>query len=157
MILRILISVSVFLSAAAARADRALFVQSPAARLLSEPRMDAAGPPLTRGAQVTQIGEQGMFFRVRASAGTGFIPKVFASAFAPGEKANLGSIERSSAMKARSRASNYSQTAAARGLSESQSMRVRGSLSDFDFDSILWLEAVDSASRFAVFESGAIP
>jgi hypothetical protein len=152
---RLLCTIIVLFTGALA-ADRALYVQSPAARLLTEPRMDAPGAPLAKGVQVTQIGEQGMFYRIRASSGTGYVPKVFASAFAPGEKANLGAIERSSAMKARSRASNYSQTAAARGLSESQRMRVRGSMSDFDFDSILWLENVDiSAQRFAAFESGA--
>ena len=156
--MRRLVSISLLLGAGLLQADRALYVQSPAARLLSEPRMDSAGPPLSKGAQVTQVGEQGIFFRVRSNAGTGFLPKVFASAFAPGERANLGSIERSSAMKARSRASNYSQTAAARGLSESQSLRVRGSLSDFDFDSILWLENVDvPAGQLAAFESGAVP
>lgn len=145
------------LAAFSTAADRSLYVQSPRARLLSEARMDASGPSLPKGSQVTQVGEEGIFFKVRSQAGPGFVPKVFVSAFAPGERANLGSIDRSSAMKARARASNYSQTAAARGLSESQSMRVRGSLADFDFDAILWLEKVDVPADSSSFESGTLP
>lgn len=145
------------LAASSAAADRAVYVQSPRARLLSEARMDASGPALQKGVQVTQVGEEGIFYKVRTAAGIGFVPKVFVSAFAPGERANLGSIERTSAMKARARASNYSQTAAARGLSESQNMRVRGSLADFDFDAILWLEKVEVSAEAAVFEPGSVP
>lgn len=134
----------IFLLAGSLSADRPLYIQSPQARLLSEARMDSAGPSLTRGTMVTQIGEQGMFYRVRAPQGTGFVPKIFASSFAPGEKADLGKIDRNAALRARPRASNYSQTAAARGISESERLRVRGNLSEFDFDSILWIEQLSA-------------
>ncbi len=139
-------------AASAAYADRTLYVQSPAAKLLSAARMDAPGTPLNRGEAVTQTGEEGMFYQVRSNAGTGFVPKLYLSSFAPGSRVNFGNIDRDTSVKARARASNYSQTASARGLSSSESLRTRGSLSDYDFDGLDWIERLspsqDEVSEF---------
>lgn len=144
---RFFIASAFCLVAAGLAADRPLYIQSPAARLLSAPRMDAPGPPLTRGDRVMQTGEEGSFFRVTGAPGSGFVPRLFASAFAPGQKVNYGnSIDRDTSTKARARASNYSETASARGLSESQNLRTRGGIHDFDFDSIEWIERLDIPS-----------
>jgi len=95
---------------------------------------------------VVQTGEEGLFYQVRAGSGIGFVPKLYLSAFPPGDKVNFGtSIDKSTSVRARARASNFSQTAAARGLSESQKLRTRGGLQDFDFDSISWIESLQIA------------
>jgi len=127
-------------------ADRQMYIQNPSAKLLTEPRMNAPGAPLTRGQRVTQTGEQGMFFAIRSDEGSGFVPKLYTSAFAPGETVRIsGPLERDSGVRARARASNFSQTAAARGLSESQSIRTRGNLDEYDFASVDWLETIKTS------------
>jgi predicted Zn-dependent protease len=47
----------------------------------------------------------------------------------------------------RQRASDFTKTAAARGLSETEKLRVRGSSEDFDFESVRWLENIGQSSR----------
>lgn len=121
-----------------------LYVRSPAAKLLNAPQMNAGGAPLRKGQVLTQIGQQGMFYRVRTGAGTGYVSKLFVSKIKPGQKVSFGAnVDKTTAVKARARASNYAQTASARGFSESKSLRARGNLHEFDFDAVQWLERLE--------------
>ncbi|MCE9596559.1 MAG: hypothetical protein K8S54_01195 [Spirochaetia bacterium] len=157
--IRILCVAIMLLVATAVGADRTMYIQSPSARLLNAPKMDASGPAIARGTAITQTGEEGLFFRVRTDSGTGYVPRLYASAFPPSQKVNFGTgIDKDTAVKARARASNYSQTVAARGISESQTLRTRSGLQDFDFDSIDWIEHVQiSQAEMSAFTSGGIP
>lgn len=119
-----------------------LYVVSPAAKLLNKPKMSSNGTPLKKGTQLKQIGKKGMFYKVKNGNKTGWISKIFVSTKSPlKSKVSFGdSIKRSTQQNARRRASSYSETASARGLSASQKVRTRGSKGDYDFESIKWLE-----------------
>lgn len=118
-----------------------LYVQSPAAKLHKDPVASSASTPLPKGASVRKTGEQGLFVKVVHEGQEGWVSKLFVSSTPPSGKVNFGSdIDKSTAVKARARASTFTQTAAARGFTESKSVRTRGSAEDYDFDSISWLE-----------------
>ena len=127
-----------------ALAARILYVQSPAAKLLSGPALNTRGVRIAKGTAVNQIGRQGLFLQVRGSSGTGWLLKLFVGPAPPGKRLDVGaSVDRTSSVRARARASQFSQTAAARGLVESKNMRARGDASEFDFSAIEWLERRD--------------
>ncbi|MBL8019191.1 MAG: hypothetical protein JNM27_05965 [Leptospirales bacterium] len=157
--IKIFVIASCVVLATATVADRKMYIQSPSARLLDSPKMDAAGPALARGTAVTQTGEEGLFFKIRTDSGSGYVPRLYASAFPPSQKVNFGTgVDKDTSVKARARASNYSQTVAARGISESQSLRTRSGFQDFDFDSIGWIEHIQvSQAEQTAFESGGVP
>ena len=134
-----------------------LYVRSPAAKLLNLPKMNAGGTPLKKGQALTRIGQQGMFYHVRAGGGTGYVSKLFVSNIKPGKKVSFGTnVNKNTSVKARARASNYSQTASARGFSSSESLRARGSLHEFDFDSVQWLERLNvDETELEAFQNAA--
>ncbi|MCB1190404.1 MAG: hypothetical protein H7A23_22075 [Leptospiraceae bacterium] len=120
-----------------------LYVVSPVAKLLDEPNMSAKGKPLAKGSSLKQVGEKGMFFKVRTDQNkTGWVSKIFVSKNSPlKSKVSFGeNIEKTTTQKARMRASDYSQTASARGSTKSESVRTRGAKSDYDLESLEWLE-----------------
>jgi len=118
-----------------------MYVQSPVAQLLEKPQAGSTGSMLPKGSVVQKIGEQDMFIKVSYEGKEGFVNKLFLSPNAPSGKVSFGdSIDQSTSVKARARASSFTQTAAARGFSESQTLRTRGGAGDYDMDSIEWLE-----------------
>ncbi|HMV77794.1 MAG TPA: hypothetical protein PK453_08280 [Leptospiraceae bacterium] len=120
-----------------------LYVQSPAAQLLSSPTASSSGSPLPKGAAVRKVGEKDMFIQVSYNGQDGWVNKLFLSTNPVSSKVSFGSeIDKSTSVKARARASAFTQTAAARGYSESKSLRTRGSAEEYDFASIDWLEKV---------------
>jgi hypothetical protein len=120
-----------------------MYVQSPVAQLLEKPMAGSPGAILPKGSVVTKIGEQDMFIKVSYEGKEGFVNKLFLSANPPSAKVSFGdSIDQSTSVKARARASSFTQTAAARGFSESQTLRTRGGAQDYDMDSIVWLEKI---------------
>ncbi|WCL48126.1 M48 family metalloprotease [Leptospira sp. GIMC2001] len=124
-------------------ADTVYYVQSPKAKLLANPKMDAASSPIEMGASVRSLGESGLFVQVRHSDKTGWISKLFLSTFPPGKQMKLGASNApSESLQARQRASDFTKTAAARGLSETEKLRIRGASNDYDFDSLRWLEKI---------------
>ncbi len=128
-------------SAASVVAARVLYVQSPAAKLLPKPALNSPGVRLARGSSVREVGQEGLFYRVSAAGQTGWVAKLFVGPVPPGRRLDVGaSVDRSQSVKARARASQFSQTAAARGLVESRSVRARGDASEFDFSAVEWLE-----------------
>ena len=138
----ILLSVFFFFSISIS-AKNIFYVISPSAKLLQEPKMAGVGTQLQKGDAVTQIGEEGMFYKVDIDGKTGFVSKIFVRNTPPSdEKVSFGDqIDKSSSVKARARASAYTQTASARGLTSSEKMRTRGNARDYDFDAITWLES----------------
>ncbi|TGL99715.1 M48 family metalloprotease [Leptospira jelokensis] len=120
-----------------------VYVQSTKAKLLSQPKLNAEGLGLKVGEVLTPIQEQGLFVQVRVEEKTGWVSKLFVSPLPPGNQMKLGITSNSSeAVVARQRASDFTKTAAARGLSETQKMRVRGEGDLYDFESLRWLESV---------------
>ncbi|NBU97532.1 MAG: hypothetical protein EBS19_04830 [Spirochaetia bacterium] len=120
-----------------------MYVQSPVAQLLEKPMAGSPGSIIPKGSVVTKIGEQDMFIKVTYEGKEGFVNKLFLSTNPPSAKVSFGdSIDQSTSVKARARASSFTQTAAARGFSESQTLRTRGGAQDYDMDSIVWLEKI---------------
>ena len=120
-----------------------MYVQSPVAQLLEKPMAGSPGTLLPKGSVVTKIGEQEMFIKITFEGKEGFVNKLFLSANPPSGKVSFGdAIDQSTSVKARARASSFTQTAAARGFSESQTLRTRGGAQDYDMDSIVWLEKI---------------
>jgi len=121
-----------------------MYVQSPAAKLTNEPFATASGTTLPQGAMVRKVGEQGLFVKVVYEGKEGWVNKLFLSTNPPSGKVSFGSdIDKSTAVKARARASTFTQTAAARGFTETKSMRTRSSAEDYDFESLSWLEKLN--------------
>ncbi|MCG6141053.1 M48 family metalloprotease [Leptospira mtsangambouensis] len=120
-----------------------VYVQSTKAKLLSQPKLSADGSALVMGEVLSPISEQGLFVQVRARDQLGWVSKLFVSPLPPGNQIKLGITSNSSeAVVARQRASDFTKTAAARGLSETQKMRLRGEGDLYDFESLRWLESV---------------
>jgi hypothetical protein len=117
------------------------YVTSPIARLHKEPNISSQSVPLEKGTIVNKIGEKDMFIKVTTDGKEGYVNKLFLSDKPTSAKVSFGSdIDQSTSIKARARASNFTQTAAARGFSESQTLRTRGGAQDYDMDSIEWLQ-----------------
>jgi len=124
------------------------YVQSPIAQLLPNPTAGGKGTPMTKGASVKKEGEQDMFYKVSYNGATGWVNKIFLSTNPPSQKASFGSeIDKSTEVKARARASSFTQTAAARGYSESQTLRTRGGAEDYDLEAIAWLEKLPISEK----------
>ena len=123
--------------------SNSVFVQSPIAKLLSEPNIASAGKLLKAGTELQQIGEQDMFIKVKSGSESGWVMKLYVSKVPPSNKAsNGGNQEKSTAVQSRARASTFTETASARGLSESKKLRTRGNNDDYDFESPDWLDKV---------------
>jgi hypothetical protein len=119
------------------------YVTSPIARLHVEPNISSESIPLSKGTVVNKIGEKDMFIKVTTDGKEGYVNKLFLSDKPTSGKVSFASdIDQSTSIKARARASNFTQTAAARGFSESQTLRTRGKGNDYDMDSIRWLESI---------------
>lgn len=98
-----------------------VYVQSPIAKLLAEPNVASAGKPLKAGDALQQIGEQDMFLKVKSGNDTGWVMKLYVSKIPPSAKvSNSGNQDKSGAIQSRARASTFTETASARGLSESK-------------------------------------
>ena len=121
-----------------------MYVQSPVAKLLDSPVASANGSPIEKGKAVRKTGEKGLFVKVSVDGKEGWVNKLFLSTNPPSKKVSFGNqIDKSTSVKARARASAFTQTAAARGYSKSESNRVRGAAEDYDFESISWLEKLE--------------
>ncbi len=128
-----------------------LYVQSPSAKLLQQPQANSTGDVLSIGEVLSPISEEGLFIQVRKGSKTGYVNKLFLSAFPPGGQIKLNSqTELSDSVQARQRASDFTKTAAARGLSETESLRVRGEGHTYDFESLVWLESNSVENRPSV-------
>ncbi|TGL61776.1 peptidase M48 [Leptospira ognonensis] len=122
-----------------------LYVQSPKAKLLKEPQLSSDGPTLKPGETLNPMSEQGLFVQVRMDDKTGWVSKLFVSQLPPSSQIKLGVTSNSTeTIVARQRASDFTKTAAARGLSETEKMRVRGGAELYDFEALRWLESLPS-------------
>jgi len=120
-----------------------MYIQSPVAQLLTKPSAGEKGLLLPKGSIVNKTGEQELFLKVTYEGKEGWVNKMFVSASPPSGKISFGAdIDKSTSIKARARASAFTQTAAARGYSESQNLRTRGGAADYDLESISWLEKI---------------
>jgi Zn-dependent protease with chaperone function len=134
-----------------------LYVQSPKAKLLSQPQLSSDGPILKVGESLSPMKEQGLFVQVRYQDKTGWVSKLFVSQLPPSSQIKLGSTSSSTeAVAARQRASDFTKTAAARGLSETEKMRVRGGAELYDFESLRWLESLPIVDEDPVAIKAAI-
>jgi len=130
------------------QAKTILYVQSPKAKLLQQPQLSADGTTLNIGDTLSTIGEQGLFVQVRVNEKTGWVSKLFVSQLPPSSQIKLGVTSSSTeAIVARQRASDFTKTAAARGLSETEKMRVRGGADLYDFESLRWLESLPTEEQ----------
>jgi hypothetical protein len=140
--LKLVVLLSSFLSFDLLFAD-SVYVQSPIAKLLAEPNVASAGKPLKAGDALVQIGEQDMFLKVKSGSDTGWVMKLYVSKIPPSAKvSNTGNQDKSGAIQSRARASTFTETASARGLSESKKLRTRGNADEYDFESLDWLDKI---------------
>lgn len=130
-----------------------LFVQSPKAKLL--PQLQAnTGRDLSIGTSVKKLGEEGLFLKVQVGEEIGYVSKLFVSPLPPSGQIKLGSQGSNPEMaEARQRASDFTKTAAARGLNETEKVRVRGGNDQYDFESLKWIEKMGDPERSAIEES----
>ena len=120
-----------------------IYVQSPIAKLLAEPNIASAGKPLKAGTELLQIGEQDMFLKVKSGSDTGWVMKLYVSKIPPSAKVtSAGSQDKSGPIQSRARASTFTETASARGSSESKKLRTRGNSDEYDFESLDWLDKI---------------
>lgn len=120
-----------------------MYVTSPVAKFLKEPLVSSDGMLLQKGTIVDKIGEKDMFVKIVFEGREGYVNKLFISDKPASGKVSFGdNIDQSTSVKARARASSFTQTAAARGFSESQTLRTRGGANDYDMDSIIWLQNI---------------
>ncbi len=118
-----------------------VYVQSPKAKFLQSASVSSPGNPLSIGTDLKKVGEEGLFVKVKLGEKTGFVSKLFVSPFPPGAQVKLGSQSGNPEMaEARQRASDFTKTAAARGLTETEKVRVRGNSNQFDFETLHWLD-----------------
>jgi beta-barrel assembly-enhancing protease len=123
--------------------SNSVFVQSPIAKLLVEPNVASAGKPLKAGLELQQIGEQDMFLKVKSGSDTGWVMKLYVSKIPPSAKVtNAGNQDKTGPIQSRARASTFTETASARGLSESKKLRTRGNNDEYDFETLDWLDKV---------------
>jgi beta-barrel assembly-enhancing protease len=122
-----------------------MYVQSPVAKLLQAPSSNSLSEPIKFGESVYTISEEGLFVKVRSGNKVGYVNKLFLSAFAPTAQIKLSSsLNTSENVQARMRASDFTKTAAARGLTDQEELRVRGESHLYDFDSLVWIETNSS-------------
>ena len=120
-----------------------VYVQSPIAKLLAEPNIASSGKPLKAGSELLQIGEQDMFLKVKSGTDTGWVMKLYVSKIPPSNKVtSAGNQDKSGPIQSRARASTFTETASARGLSESKKLRTRGNNDEYDFESLDWLDKI---------------
>lgn len=125
-----------------------MYVQSPNAKFLSEPTNQSSGRPIPIGTAVVSTGNKGLFVQVRSGTEVGWISKLFLSPYPPGKQIRLGANTKSTDQaNFRQRASDFTKTAAARGLTETEKLRVRGLSEDFDFESLVWLERIGNVQN----------
>ena len=124
--------------------SNSIYVQSPIAKILNDPNMASPGKPLKQGTEVTQIGEQDMFLKIKNGSEIGWILKIYTSKIPPSTKANSAATqnEKSPGIQSRARASTFTETASARGLSESKKLRTRGNNDEYDFEGLEWLDKI---------------
>ncbi|MCB1190405.1 MAG: hypothetical protein H7A23_22070 [Leptospiraceae bacterium] len=118
-----------------------IYVISPMAKFLEEPNMSAKGSQLTKGDVLKHLGEKDMFYKVKFNSKIGWVSKVFVS---KKPLANVGyeETEQKDQMTPRTRASKYTEVAAARGLQKTKQLGVQAkNQKDYDFESIRWLES----------------
>lgn len=137
LILSLAISASLLLTGAVFA--ETLYVVSPAAKLLKEPKMNSTGPALKPGTQVNSSGQQGMFVQVQSPLGSGYVSKLFVSKYAPTGKVDTTKIKLNQQVATRDKASAYSETAAARGFSQGTEERFDNPEA-FDFSEVDWIE-----------------
>ncbi len=130
-----------------------LYVQSPKAVLSPEPG-SPVGEKLNLGESISPIQEKGLHVQVRKGEKTGWVSKLFLSPLPPGDRVRLNSNSSlSENVEARQRASDFTKTAAARGLTETESLRVRGEGHLYDFDALTYLEKNSQSSPDLTTES----
>ncbi|MBX7059681.1 MAG: hypothetical protein K1X75_16575 [Leptospirales bacterium] len=135
-----LASLLLLICVAAGLNARQWFVASPAARLNPEAPANA-GSRLPLGAQLEQIGESGLFLRVRYEGRSGYVSRLFLSEYPPSRvRLELQGSE-DSRRSPRRRASDVVETVAARGLQRSAvGLRLRGAPAEYDFSAVQWIE-----------------
>lgn len=120
------------------------YISSPVARLHKEPNVSSQSTPLSTGTIVNKISEKEMFVKVSVDGKEGYVNKLFLSDKPPSSKVSFkDDINIITSIKARARASSFTQSAAARGFSESQTLRTRGSGNEYDIESIEWLQKIN--------------
>jgi|GEM_PF-3473485 len=99
-------------------AEEVVFVQAEKTKLLVDSKMGSAvAGEVTRGTSLKVLELKGGWYKVEVEGKTGFISKLFVSKTAPVGVAQLKNVEGASEEKmARKRSSNYSVSAATRGL-----------------------------------------
>lgn len=129
-------------------AKPALYVTNPVAKLLDKPNLSSSGSRLNRGDKLSVISKSGMFIKVNFNGKTGYVAGMFTSPRKPGAKVSYKGNKSSGASSSRRRASSFNETASARGLTESEKIRVRGNASEYDYQAVQWMESQsDNISR----------
>ncbi|MEM7182227.1 MAG: hypothetical protein AAF518_15030 [Spirochaetota bacterium] len=148
----LLLGIALLFSGTLFAKQKVLYVTSPSAKLMKTASF-GSGTALRRGDKLTVLGKSGMFYKVRVNGKSGYVSKMFASSKRPGSKVSLRSGKSSRGSSARRRASSYSETASARGLTSSEKIRVRGNAGEYDYTAVQWMESQSEKIKQADLES----
>ena len=103
------------------------YVRSYLVHTLKSPKIGANRiETLKRGTKVTVLSKDGAWFKIKATNNAGWVSQLSLSKKKPSNRVSLLASEVELSKTARKRASTYTSTAAARGLSESASKRISG-------------------------------
>lgn len=123
-------------------ADPVWYVQSATAEMRAEATGSAPSiRTLTRGAQVTKLGEKGLWMQVQSGSDKGWTNKLFLSPHAPiGQAALLSETNETIEKSSRKRAPAYSVAASARGLMTDERKRMGQEKYKTDYEALKKME-----------------
>jgi hypothetical protein len=139
--LTIILTTIVFLLAGSVFAGTTVYVSNDRAKLLEQPSFASKSSPLSKGTAVYVKEKKGPFLKVEVNGKTGYVASMFTSETKITGKLNKASGKEEKINKVastRRRASAYTETASARGLTNSQKMRTMGGA--VDMGPVKWLE-----------------
>lgn len=122
-----------------------IYVVSPAAKLLKEPKMNAAkvNLKLQKGQPLQSLGAEGLFYKVKGPGTTAYVARMYVSPFPPQKNTvNLANLQKNSNVTVTKGASAYSETASARGLNTGEGSADLAINAKYDEKDVKWIESV---------------
>lgn len=108
------------------------------------------GTVLKPGTELEVIGTEGLFLKVKVDGKTGYVAKMSTTENPSVGKLNVNKSGESDSntVAARKRSSAYSETASARGLTNSESMRAKGGAGEaIDYTGVEWIEKLSDGIK----------
>lgn len=116
---------------------------------LNESPSFGGGTVLKPGTELEVIGTEGLFLKVKVDGKTGYVAKMSTTENPSVGKLNVNKTgDSDNSVSARKRSSAYSETASARGLTNSESMRAKGAAGEaIDYTGVEWIEKLSDSIK----------